>query len=121
MRKISETEEQAYRLVHHEFGGLSKDAAAEFMGITVQALNRLLAAVQRIAPQLFPILTREQARVKNFYDQGLSIDDIAKTLEIKERRVQTILGQLRDLEVITFVPKTLMYGTHLDDKIVERF
>jgi DNA-binding NarL/FixJ family response regulator len=121
IRKITEQQEKAYRLVHHDFAGLSKEMAANLMKISVQAINRLLSEVKKAAPQLFPILTPEQAKVKRIYDQGFSIDDIANQLNFKERRVQTILGQLRKLGAIAFSPKIVSYRPHMDDEISERY
>ena len=66
-RLISKKQEQALRLCHHNHEGLSQDVAAARMGISQQAISKLLAACEKIAPQLFPILTKQEARLYHCY------------------------------------------------------
>ncbi len=78
-RLITEKQEQALRLVRHDLGGLSQDMAAIRMGISQQAISKLLAACEKVAPQLFPILTKQEARLYYCYMvEGWSPEEMVK-------------------------------------------
>ena len=66
-RLISKKQEQALKLCHHGHLGLPQDAAAAHMGISQQAISKLLAACEKVAPQLFPILTKQEAWLYHCY------------------------------------------------------
>ena len=66
-RLITKRQEEALRLCHQDFEGLPQDAAAARMGISQQAISKLLAACEKVAPQLFPILTKQEARLYHCY------------------------------------------------------
>jgi len=55
--RITEQEEQAYRLVSCDFKDLSVERAAKKMGITVRRIQQLLRSVRQKAPQLFAELS----------------------------------------------------------------
>jgi len=65
-RVITERQEEAFRLCHHDFEGLTMTQAAERMGITHQAVTKLLAKVKKVAPQLFPLMTKFQAQCYHY-------------------------------------------------------
>lgn len=68
-RIITEQEECAIRLCHHEHDGYPVDDAARVMGITPAKVKALLRSVKRKAPQLFPILTPRQRVILDSYSQ----------------------------------------------------
>ena len=71
-RIITEREEQAIRLCHHEFDGYPIDDAARIMGTTAKEVKALLRSAKRKAPQMFPILSPRQRAILVLYDQRLS-------------------------------------------------
>ena len=66
-RVITERQEEAVRLCHHDFEGLTMTEAAKKMGISQPAITHLLAKVKKIAPQLFPMMTKYQAQCYHFF------------------------------------------------------
>ena len=52
-RLITKRQEEAIRLCHPDFGGLSTKAAAKEMGIKQRAVQQLLQSAKKVAPQLF--------------------------------------------------------------------
>lgn len=109
---ITEKMEKAYRLCHHDFSGYSRARAAIIMGISKSTLNRLLAKMKRGAPQLFPILTREQADLWHlWYEQGLTCKAIAAIRDTTERSIQS---------KITILKRKLKFNSELHRKPDER-
>ena len=62
-RNITQKEEEAIRLVHHEFKGLTVYQAARVMQVSPAHIGKLLQSAKKKAPQLFPILTPRQLAV----------------------------------------------------------
>jgi biotin operon repressor len=81
-RIITEQEEQAIRLCHHEFKGFPIDDTAGIMGITVKEVKALLRSTKRKAPQMFPILDPRQRAVLALYDQHVSRATMCTSLGI---------------------------------------
>jgi len=65
-RLITKKQEQAFRLCHQDFEGLTETEAAERMGVTQATISEHLANVKKVAPQLFPILTKFQAQCYHY-------------------------------------------------------
>jgi len=104
-RLITKKQEKAYHLCHQDFEGLSTEEAAERLGISVRAVNRTLERLEKIAPQLFPILKRESAEAWGlWYEGGLSC------LEIAERMGTTESAVIQQLQHV----KEKMGHTHID-------
>lgn len=128
-RLITEQQEKVIRLCHHDFEGLTQSEAAERMGISQQAVSKLLAKVEKVAPQLFPILTKFQARsYHHLMMDGWSVKDIAKHLETSSRSVYNALKACRDKGLS--LPKSVCgnilryedYDTDwIDEHTVEKF
>lgn len=96
MRKITEKQEQAYRLCHHDFGGLFYKQAAVKMGITEIAVRKLLNRMRKIAPHLFPVLPLEHAQIWRLWqDAGLNCRDIASLKATTERAIQAKLRLIK--------------------------
>ena len=90
-RILTEDEETAIRLCHHDFGGESVEGAATYMDRPVGEVRQLLQEAQRKAPQMFPILTPQHRAILTMYDQHVSRKAIAEglgiTLATLEKRV----------------------------------
>lgn len=95
-RLITKKQEKAYRLCHHDFEGLSAEEAAERLGISVRAINRTLERLEKIAPQLFPILSVRQAEMwARFYHGGQTCEVIAEELEETVEAVIEVLQRVK--------------------------
>lgn len=120
-RVITEKEEQAIRLVHHDFDGYPIGDAARVMGTTVKEVKALLKSVKRKAPQLFPILTPRQQTILGLYGQSLSRATISVSLGItvaalaKEIEFLRGYGFLNNKEPVSYVP------SEHDEQIREKF
>ena len=81
-RLITEKQEQALRLCHHDFENLTQAEAAEQMGITQVAIHKLLITVEKVLPQYFPILTKLEVKCYHYYMiEGWEVSEIAKYIE----------------------------------------
>lgn len=120
---LTKREEEAYRLVHQDFYGLSRQDAADKMKIGISALNRLLRNVQVKAPQLSPILTKQQYEVQVLItEKGLTHSQVAERLGIKTRIVDSIVQQLKKKGVYLERPKRIQhYEPFMDKEIVRKF
>jgi DNA-directed RNA polymerase specialized sigma24 family protein len=123
-RIISEKQERAYRLCAGEFEGLATSEAAKLMGISVRAVQRLLERMEAAAPQLFPLLTKQEAQVLKYIEvDGLSQIDIADQMELSEPRVSQIVhslivkGKLRGPKQ----GRALSYDPGMDGHVREKF
>ena len=91
-RKITERQEQALRLCHHDFSGLTQEEAAKEMGITQPTLNELLEHVKKVLPQFFPIITKHESKIYHYYMvEGWDVVDIADYMELSERAIYAAL------------------------------
>lgn len=96
-RLITKHQEQALRLCHQSFEGLSQEEAAKRMGISQSAVNRLLAAVKKKLPQYFPILTKLEAKHYHLYMiEGWSVDEIAEHFGLTPNSVYKALRRARN-------------------------
>ena len=115
---------QAYMAVSGEFQGLSTADAASKLDITVQAFNQLMKRAEQACPQVFPILTKQEADVSKLLDLGYSRFDIANQLEVDLSRVSQILFSLhvKGRGVTSSKPiKILQYAPYMDSEIKEKF
>ena len=95
-RKIIKLEEQAYRLVHHEHGGLTIREAAIKMKLREHIVRRLLKSMKSKAPQLFPMLTKRQYQIYQCYvERGLSQFTIAAMLNTTQPAIQATLDRMK--------------------------
>ena len=94
-RQITQEQEMAYRLCHHDFFGLSNGDAADIMGTTPHAVDCLLNRLRAVAPQLFPILRPFTARVyRLFVHDSMTIREIADEMCVGVLSVRTVLKRL---------------------------
>ena len=129
-RKITEEMERLYRMCHHNFGGMSYADAAKAMGITIRSVYRVLNELRKLAPQLFPILTQEQATILRAWDTeaNLTIEEVAISLGLTEDALNSKMAVIRrKLGVTTPRKKTTvrMPSSQMDklkpDEIVDTF
>ena len=78
-RLITKKQEEIFKLCHHDFEGLSQTEAAERLGITQSAVLQALACVEKVLPQFFPILTKQEAQIYHYYmAEGWEVDEISE-------------------------------------------
>jgi DNA-directed RNA polymerase specialized sigma24 family protein len=94
-RSLTQDEETAIRLCHHDFGGGSIEDAAVYMDRPVGEVKQLLRDAQHKTPQMFPILTPQHRAILTMYDQHISRKAIAAALGISFRQVKTRVEFLR--------------------------
>ncbi len=122
-KNLSDKQVRAYRLVSGEFEGLSTTDAAKRMSITPQAVNRLLDRAKIVCPQLFPLLTKQEADAKALLAAGWTNVDIANRLQVSLSRVSQIIGSIGEKEHTTChrPVKILSYQPHMDSQIRRKF
>ena len=120
-RTITKREEQAYRLAHSDFEGLSIDKTAKQMGITRKAVLRLLKNIERKAPQLSPVLTPRQRAILHLLEKDLTPMDIAEAMNLSNGYVYRIIGLLHRYKFIATPVKTIQYSPGMDNRIIHKF
>lgn len=97
LRKITPEMERLYRLCHHDFDGMSYAEAAEVVGISVRSVYRVLNEMRKLAPQLFPILNKEQAEIWRAWDteDSLTNEEIAFALGLTEDALNSKIAVIR--------------------------
>lgn len=96
-RLISKKQEQALRLCHQDFDGLDQSEAAKQMGISQQAISKLLIAVEKVLPEYFPIITKHEAQIYHYYMvEGWDISEIAEYVELSPNAIYKTLQRARD-------------------------
>lgn len=119
-RVLSLKQEEALILCHHDHMGLSIEAAADTMGVTVKQVKRLLSQAKRAAPQMFPILTPQHRAILMMYDQHMSRKTIAAGLDIT---MNVLARQVEFLRRHGFLFNRTMkqYRPSMDGQVKERF
>jgi len=123
-RLISERQEQIYRMRHHDFDGLTTKQVATMLGITTHTVARHMWEMQKIAPQLFPILTKRQADIYHmFVNAGLEQKVIAGILDISKSCVGVLIHRVKDKGM--YVPRRLHHVLYMprahDHQIRQKF
>lgn len=96
-RLITERQEQIYRMRHHDFGGMSTKQVAAMLDITTHTVARHMWEMQKIALQLFPILTERQADIYHmFVNVGLEQRIIAEILGISKSCVGVLIHRIKN-------------------------
>jgi DNA-binding CsgD family transcriptional regulator len=81
---------------HHDFDGLTTKRVAAMLSITTHSVARHMQEMQKVAPQLFPILTRQQADIHHlFVNVGLRQKTIAELLNISKSCVGVLVHRIR--------------------------
>ena len=121
--QLSAKQVKAFQLCSGELCGMTTVEAAADMGISVQAVNRLLARAEERCPELFPILTKQEAHVRDLMDkEGLSNTAIAIKLGVSLQRVSQISMSIDDKIGRRDQPIVMeRYESHMDSKVARRF
>lgn len=121
---ITKNEEQIYRLCHQDFGGLATKEAAKKMGIGQRRVQQLLKSLKIKSPQLFPVFTRQQAKVEELLNGwGYTYKQAADKLHITISTVGSIVKTLKAKGVYFGLGKQILqYKPGMDDgRIKEKF
>lgn len=126
IRHITENEEQAYRLCHHDFAGLIIKEAAKRMKMSSNTVRMLLKSLRAKFPLLFPILTRKQHLVYYLYvKKGLSQYKIAKYLRTAQSNVWDLLNRAKKKGMPFLEPSgfgdRVAYEEGMDGHIIHKF
>ena len=122
-RLITELQERVFRKCHHDFEGYSVKEAAAVLGLTEAGVRRILREVKKIAPQLFPILSKRQKLVNDLWLEGKSYNEIADELGVS---VSTVDSTVQDINKKfgyehLKISKTLSFNDSMSNKVKERF
>jgi len=123
-RLITKRQEQILRLCHHDYEGLTQENAAKRLGVTRPVITRALAQIEKIAPQLFPILTKLEAKCYHFYmTEGWSVVEIAQRLGQSENAIYKTLQRARDKGMYFTDAKgrMLLYNPNMDGNVKHKF
>ena len=123
-RLITVKQEEAFRLCHQDFEGLTETEAAERMGVTQATISEHLANVKKIAPQLFPIMTKQQAKCYHHLTvDGWSPQEIADHLGISVNAVYLTFRSYKGKGLAFPGPRgnVLQYEEWMDDIVKERY
>lgn len=123
-RLISKRQEQIYRLRHQDFAGLTTKQVAAILRITTHSVARHMWEMQKVAPQLFPILTRRQADIYHmFVNVGLEQKVIAGVLGINKSCVGVLIHRMKHKGM--FVPRRRRHVLYMprahDHQIRQKF
>ena len=123
--RLNEKQVALYRAVSGDFEGLSVAEAAERFHLSPQAVNKQLRAIEAACPQLFPLVTKQEADVLALYERaGWPVAEIAEKIGVSESRVYSILQSLvkkGKLAPEGPVGKMLSYDKSMDAQIKEKF
>ncbi len=120
-RILTEQEEQAVRLCHHDFKNLTLTEASRVMRITPLEVKTLLRSAKKKAPQLFPILTPRRLNVLHCKENGMTREETAIKLNMTERQVQRAVVYLYKYKFLAPLPTVGRYNMGMDEQVVERF
>lgn len=105
-RHITHRQEQIYRMRHHDFDGLTTKQVAAMLGIHPKNVSCQMFKMQKIAPQLFPILTKRQADIYHMFTElGLEQKVIAGILGISKSCVGVLIHRMKHKGM--YVPRRL--------------
>ena len=123
-RLITSRQEQILCLVHHDFGGLTQAEAAKKLGISQQVVSDILKRIEKILPQMFPILTKIEAERYHLYVvEGWSVNEIAEHFDLPSRSIYYALRRAQDKGMYFTEAKgrILSYDESMDGHIKQKF
>ena len=127
-RLITKKGEEVYRCRHHDFECLTTEQTAQKLNISIRQVNKRLACLRANSPQLFPILSQEQANVwSQWFDGGLTCVEIAAGRGVTPRSIQAQLQRIKrkmnyDEKVNSRAHKTVSFDIGVDEtKIKQKF
>ena len=119
-RILSQLEEKIIRLVHHDFDGLSVEEAAKKLGCPPESIMSALKQIEKLAPQLFPILTPQHRAILLMYDKHMSRASIAVALGISEQDLNKEVAFLRKHKFL-WNRKMDQYSPLMDNNVKTKF
>jgi DNA-binding CsgD family transcriptional regulator len=113
-----------YRHRSHDFKGYTTKETARELRISTSTVKRTLRTIEAKHPELFPILTRMQAKCYRAYmNEGRPVAEIAQELGITEGVVYEHLAAAK--KAGAYFPhqkvKILTYEQYMDNEVVEKF
>jgi len=122
-RVISKFEEKVIRLCHHDFEGLTQQKAAKQLQCSQALISRTISCLKKKVPQLFPILTKKQIRLRDYIiKNGLTHQEIAMLLGVSKDTVDSRIMALKAKGVCFEKPrKMLQYENWMDGNIKQKF
>jgi DNA-binding CsgD family transcriptional regulator len=95
-RKITEFQELVFRLRHHEHFGRSTKETAAILETSPSSIRNALTVVRRVAPGLFPILSREDWKVWCLWiEYKRTARQIAEILSLPYETVRSKLRRIK--------------------------
>lgn len=122
-RILSETEELAIRLCHHDHGGESVEDAAVYMDMMFpHQVKRVLRRAEKKAPQLFPILFPIHRKVLMLYNElpRLTRGEMCVLLGVTIHKLERRVTFLREHGFMTN-RKPDQYRPYMDSQVAEVF
>ena len=123
-RLITEQQEQILRACHQDFDGLIQSEAAEKLGISQSAVSNALKRIEKVMPQMFPILTKIEAeRYHLFMVEGWSVEDIAEHFGVTPDSIYKALKRAKDKRMYFTEVKNriLSYNPNMDAHVRKTF
>jgi transposase len=123
-RLISENQELAFRLVHHDHQGLNQLQAAAILEVDQATISRWLARVEEVLPQFFPILSQQEAKCYHHLTvDGWSPSAIAEHLDMTTHAVYMTFQRCKGKGLSFPGPhgKVLRYDESMDDQVITKF
>jgi len=119
---ITKQEEKIYRLCHQDFGGMTTEEAAKKMDIGQRRAQQLLRSLKIKSPQLFPVLTKQQAKIEDLINScGLTYEQIAKRLRIAVSTIESTVQALKKKGIyFESGREILQYKPEMDDGKIKR-
>ena len=123
-RLITKKQEQILRACHQDFDGLTQSGAAEKLGIPQSVVSDALSRIEKVMPQMFPILTRLEAKRYHLYAvEGWSVDEIAEHFGVTSDSIYKALQRAKDKGMYFSDAKSrvLSYNPGMDANIKKQF
>lgn len=122
---LNHQEVKVYRLCHHSFDGLTAAAAATVMDLSPRHIGRILEGIEKKAPQLFPTLTKLQARDYHLYvEEGWKMKEIAgnsgRTIPTVQKSIEQCVAKGMP-KVTRKKREVLSYKNWMDGCVKEKF
>lgn len=124
-RLITHRQEQIYRMRHHDFGGMTTKQVAAILGVTPKCINSYMRKMRKIAPQLFPILTKRQMDIYVLREvMGMTYIEVGEYLGITWQTAARTVYYMRK-KGMYFQPDCLhrvdTYSPWMDYKVTHKF
>ena len=122
-RIISLFGEQVLRLVHHEFRGLTQAEAAQELGVSQAYIAQTLAELEKVAPSMFPILTKDQFEVYSLINErGLTHKQAGEVTGRSENAVKAMVTRIKHKGFsFNAKSKTIRLEGYMDGDVKQKF